>query len=96
MTAPEFLASLQASGIQVRVVGDHLRLKPVDAITPELLAEARRLKPDLLRLLAPGISAPAECAWCGAALAPYVLDLVGRPALLCPSCRRWTIAGGAA
>jgi len=35
-----------------------------------------------------GISTPAECAWCGGVLVPHLLDLAGRPALLCPTCRR--------
>ena len=96
MTAPELLATLHARGVRVRVVGDRLRLAPPEALDEALIAEARRLKPDLLRLLAPGVSAPAECGWCGAALAAFLLDLPGRPALLCPSCRQWTMAGGAA
>lgn len=42
-----------------------------------------------------GVSTPAECYWCSSPLAPFLLDLVGRPALLCPSCHRWTVVGAA-
>ncbi len=42
------------------------------------------------------ISTPAICSWCGSALAPYLLDLAGRPALLCLRCHRWTYIGGTA
>ena len=96
MTASEFLATLHARGVRVRVAGDRLRLAPPEAVDAELLEEARRLKAELLRLLAPGLSTPAACGWCAGPLAPYLLDLAGRPALLCPSCRRWTMTGGAA
>ena len=98
MTAPDFLANLRERGIRVRAVGDNLRLAPAAALTPEVLAEARRLKPALLRLLTPRreMSTPAACGWCGGALAPYLFDLAGRPALLCPGCKRWTYVGGVA
>jgi len=93
MTAQDLLATLQARGVRVRVVGDHLRLKPPAALSPELLAQVRELKSEIIAVLTgPEISIPADCGWCGAALAPYLLDLVGRPALLCPTCHRWTLA----
>jgi len=93
VTARDLLVELDRRGVTARVVGDRLRLRPADALDDVLLAEARRLKPELLRLLASTVTTTAECAWCGAALAPYLLDLAGRPALLCPSCRRWTLGG---
>lgn len=96
MTAPELLATFHTRGVRVRVTGDRLHLAPADAVTPELLAEARRLKGELLRLLTPGFSTSALCGWCGGALAPYLVDQAGRPALLCPGCSRWTLVGGAA
>jgi hypothetical protein len=98
MTAPDFLAHLRECGIRVRAVGGNLRLAPTDALTPEVLAEARRLKPALLRLLAAptGRTTTATCGWCGGGLAPYLFDLAGRSALLCPACKRWTYPGGAA
>jgi len=98
MTAPDFLAHLRERGIRVRAVAGNLRLAPTEALTPEVLAEARRLKPALLRLLANPTerTTPAACGWCGGGLAPYLFDLAGRPALLCPSCHRWTYVGGAA
>jgi hypothetical protein len=96
MTAPDFLAHLRERGIRVRAVAGNLRLAPTDALTPEVLAEVRRLKPELLRLLAApaGRTTTAECAWCGGGLAPYLCDLAGRPALLCPACKRWTYPDG--
>lgn len=96
MTAQALLDELAARGIRVRVVGDRIRLAPPDAIDEPLLAEARRLKPELLRLLAAEISTPAECGWCGGALLPRLFDLVGHPALHCPACHHWTLAGGTA
>lgn len=98
MTTPELLATLHTHGVRVRVVGDHLRLAPVAVVTPELLAQVREHKPELLRLLATRheVSTPAECLWCGGPLAPYVIDLAGRPALLCSSCHQWTMVGGPA
>ena len=41
-------------------------------------------------------STPAACGWCGSALAPYLIAVGGRDALLCPSCHRWTYPDGAA
>ena len=95
MTAQAVLAELDRRGVSARVVGDKLRLTPIEALDETLIAEARRLKPELMRLLtAPaGFSTPTECGWCGGALAPYLIDLAGRPALLCPSCHRWTVTG---
>jgi len=89
------LAALHTRGIRVRVLGDHLRLAPPAALSPELLAEVREHKSEIIATLtASGILAPAECGWCGAALAPYLLDLAGKPALLCVNCKRWTMVGG--
>ncbi|MBZ5588133.1 MAG: hypothetical protein LAO05_06180 [Acidobacteriia bacterium] len=97
MTAHALLAELNRRGVTARVVGDRLRLAPAAAVDEGLLAEARRLKPELLRLLTNRgqVVTPAVCGWCNAALEPYLIDLVGWPALLCTSCKRWTYAGGA-
>jgi hypothetical protein len=94
MTALELLSVLYDRGIRVRVVGDRLRLAPGGVLTPEELADVREHKPEIIAVLtAPRITAPAVCGWCGGGLAPYLLELAGRPALLCPSCRRWTVNG---
>lgn len=53
MTATALLAHLSARGVRVRVEGECLRLAPRDALTPELLAEVREHKPQLLALLDP-------------------------------------------
>jgi hypothetical protein len=72
---------------------------PVDGASAlQVLHELRRIAPGA----GWGVGAPAEakgvpaaCGWCGGALAAYLLDLAGRPALLCPTCHRWTYAGRA-
>ena len=96
MTAPQILAEVRARGVELAAVGDRLRYRPVTAVPPELLEELRQNKPELLRLLAAAreIAAPAACGWCGGPLAAYLLDSGSKPALLCPSCRTWTFAGG--
>ena len=97
MTAETLLAELTRRGVKALALGETLRLVPRAALDDNLIAEARRLKPEILRLLAgrPEVSSPTECGWCGGVLAPYLLDLAGRAALLCLECRRWTLAGGA-
>lgn len=39
---------------------------------------------------------PAACPRCGGGLAPYLLVVGDRRALLCPACRRFVYVGGAA
>ena len=96
MTAASLLAEFHRRGVSARVVGDRLRLAPAEALNAEILIEARRLKPELLRALSllPAVAAPVECCWCGGVLAPYLLDTRRGKALLCPSCHRWTAVGG--
>ena len=91
----EVLGGLLARrGVRVRVVGDRLRLAPAEVLDPELLAEARRLKAELLSLLSEReITTPAECGWCGGPLAPYRLHIASGSALLCTSCHQWTVVG---
>jgi hypothetical protein len=80
----------------VCIAGDRRRLAPAEVLTPELLAQVREHKPKIIvAVTAPGVTTPAECGWCGAALAAYLLDLAGYPAVVCPVCRRWTYTGGA-
>lgn len=96
MTAPELVQVLRAHGVELSRSGDRLRFRPVQAVSPKILEEMRRHKTELLSLLG-GRCTPAECGWCGGALAPYLLPLgSGTRALLCPGCRKWTIAGGKA
>jgi hypothetical protein len=95
MTAPEVLAELERRGVTARVVGAVLRLAPATALDDALLTEARRLKPELIRLLSErgDVVTPAECGWCSAPLAPFQFNVGGRPSLLCSECKRWTLAG---
>jgi len=96
MTAHEVLAILHARGVRVRVVGNRLRLAPRGVLTLEFLEVVREHKPEIIAMLsAPGISIPAECGWCGGALAPWLVNRDARPALPCTSCHRWTVVGGA-
>ena len=52
MTATEILSELERRGVELQVVGDKLRFRPVDAVTPEMLETLRAQKAELLRLLA--------------------------------------------
>jgi len=58
MTAPELLASLAASGVSVRIEGDALKLRPAAALDDALRGAIIELKPELLLLLANGLSTP--------------------------------------
>jgi hypothetical protein len=105
ISARALLRELDQRGVKVSVVGDEIHVAPVAALDRALLREVWRFKHSLMRLVAAPAenstpvnygeaTTPAWCGTCGAALAPYVFDLAGRPALLCPDCHRWTYAGG--
>ena len=51
MNAPALLAELAAAGIAALADDDGLVLRPASRVPPGLLAECRRLKPELLALL---------------------------------------------
>ena len=51
MTPRAMVNALQRLGIEMRVSGDSLVLSPPGKTPPDLLAEAKRLKPELLALL---------------------------------------------
>jgi hypothetical protein len=53
VTAAGLLQRLREKGVEVRADGDHLRLSPASVLLPEELEQAKVLKPDLIRLLAP-------------------------------------------
>jgi hypothetical protein len=97
MTAATLLAEVARRGGAIEADDGNLILSPAMAMDDALLGEVRRLKPELLRLLAAsaGFSTPAVCARCSAPRAPYLFDLAGRSVLLCPTCKRWTVAAGA-
>jgi hypothetical protein len=52
MDAQALLAELEARGIELRSAGDDLEVRPAAAVPPELLAELRAHKPEVLRHLA--------------------------------------------
>ena len=53
MTASTLIADLEARGVTVEpVVGDHIRVCPASALSAHELAALRRLKPEILALLA--------------------------------------------
>ena len=54
MTALGILAQARAAGLTLRPAGDKIRFKPVGNMTPELLAEVREHKGELLDLLRAG------------------------------------------
>ncbi len=60
MTAAEVLDRLTALGITAQTSGEKLLLEPGSKVPPDLLAEVRQHKADLLTLLAPG---PTEDTW---------------------------------
>jgi hypothetical protein len=93
------LRELQSSGVTFKVVGTRVTAAgPPEVLTPPVVAQLREHKDELLQLLVPRreVVTPAACGWCGQGLAPFLLDVGGKPALLCPSCHRWTYPGGAA
>jgi hypothetical protein len=47
------LAELESRGIELRAAGDHLQFRPVEAVPPELVAELRTHKAELLLRLTP-------------------------------------------
>ncbi len=51
MTAADLLRAVTAAGVTLRVDGDRLALRPASRLSPDLLAEVRRLKPELIALL---------------------------------------------
>ena len=51
MGASEVLAELTRRGVEVAVVGDRLRFRPLEAVTPDLRAALVEHKADLIRLL---------------------------------------------
>ncbi len=64
MTAATLLERFRSKGVEVRANGDHLNLRPASALSPEELAQAKALKPELLRLLAPPEMRPLVDAHC--------------------------------
>ena len=57
MTAEELLAQVEELGIVLKPEGDRLLYRPVEAVQPELLAQLRTHKSELLDLL----TWPEEC-----------------------------------
>ncbi len=60
--AVHVLAELQAAGIRVERQGSNLYLSPAESVPADLLVEARKVKPDLLRLVPE--PAPVVCIAC--------------------------------
>ena len=56
MTAQELLSDVRALGVEIRVDGNYLRLRPKRVLTPELQLELREHKRELLVLLSPASS----------------------------------------
>jgi hypothetical protein len=58
LTPTEVLAAVAVRGITLKRVGDRLRLRPANLVTPDLLAAATRIKP--AGRAGPPASAPVE------------------------------------
>jgi tubulysin polyketide synthase-like protein len=69
VTAQALLDHLRAKGVAVAVKGDMLSLKPASVLSREDREQARALKPDLMRLLAPAAAPrPTPAFYLAAAL----------------------------
>ena len=51
MTATAILGELQRLGVSLEVVGDRLRYRPREAVTPDLVEALRKQKGELLKVL---------------------------------------------
>ena len=52
MTTTKLLSELERGGVELQAHGDLLRLRPKEAVTPELVEILRARKPEIIRLLA--------------------------------------------
>src|SRR5690348_13177974 len=55
MSAIELLASLNAAGFDLQAADGKIRIRPVEAVTPELQESIRSARDELLALLAPRV-----------------------------------------
>jgi hypothetical protein len=60
VTAAALVERLQARGVELRVDGDRLRLRPAGAISADEVEAIKRHKPAILRLLATTTTAPDD------------------------------------
>ena len=51
MSASELLAELRECGVELVATGGQLRYRPREAVTPQLLDQIKKHKPELLKLL---------------------------------------------
>ena len=86
MSAPiAILNELRARGVELCVEGHRLRFRPVDRVTPELLARLREHKPSLLEFLKadprhdPGVQAAQREAEHSGVLGKSARDFNGGP-----------------
>lgn len=49
--AVELLSELKARGVELQAVGDRLRVRPVEAIGPELLEQVRQHKAEIITII---------------------------------------------
>lgn len=71
MSAPDLLAELNALGIQLEADGQHLRFRPREKVTADLLATIKARKAELLGLLAKRAALDRRIAEQLAQLVPY-------------------------
>ncbi len=82
MTAAATLARLRALGVTAEVHGDRLTLRPASAIPPDLLAEVRANKAEVLALLAAKAAAPPSASAVGEAPDAWGLTAADRAAAM--------------
>ncbi|MEW6269735.1 MAG: hypothetical protein AB1689_10620 [Thermodesulfobacteriota bacterium] len=76
------LAVLRARGVRVYRRGNKLRLEPLEALTPELVAAARAVRDELLAIVSGADCGPygyGRCFACGAELPDGVAIAYCRP-----------------
>ncbi len=85
MTTSELVKDLKRLGIRLEAHGDRLRYSPRSAVTPDVVAELKRHKGDLLAILRSQIDTPAIDLTDATAVWNAVLDRVEGSALFPPS-----------
>jgi len=88
MEAADVLDRLAALGITARASGEKLLLEPGSKVPPELLAEVRHCKAEVLTILKDGPDYAATACVCPMPVGPTGPDRcnVCKLALLCPGC----------
>ena len=90
MTATEVLDRLEELGVTAWAYGEKVRLQPGSNVPPELLAEVREHKTEVLTLLKDGVDYAATACVCPVPIGgtgPDRCNVCELP-LICPDCRK--------